>query len=112
MATTELTVKVDENAMHKANAVLQELGLDMSIAINVFLTQVWISRDIPFPADLDRARILDVSGYSEEQGFREAVRKAIEETKASGNPVALYDQELKKAYLEYPDGRRDYDFAK
>lgn len=112
MATTELTVKVDENAMNKANAVLQKLGLDMSTAINVFLTQVCISRDIPFPADLDRARILDVSGYSEEQGFREAVKTEIAETKANGHPVALYDQELKKAYLEYPDGRRDYDFAK
>ena len=112
MATTELTVKVDENAMNKANAVLQKLGLDMSTAINVFLTQVCISRDIPFPADLDRARILDVSGYSEEQGFREAVRQAIAETKARGNPVAMYDAELKKPYFEYPDGRREYDIAK
>ena len=41
-----------------------------------------------------------------------SIQKAIAATEARGNPVALYDAELKKAYLEYPDGRRDYDFAK
>ena len=112
MATTQLTIEVDEFVLKKANEVFRELDLDMSTAINIYLSHVWISHDIPFPADLDRARILDASGYIEEQGFREAIRKEIAEAKANGHPVALYDKELKKAYLEYPDGRRDYDFAK
>ena len=34
----------------------------------------------------------------------------IATAKATGHPVGLYDAELKKAYLEYPDGYRDYDF--
>ena len=112
MATTELTIEVDEFVLKKANEVFQELSLDMSTAINIYLTQVWISHDIPFPADLDRARILDAEVYSMEQGSREAVRKAIAEAKANGHPIGRYDSELKKAYLEYPDGRRDYEFSK
>lgn len=108
MDTTELIVIVDETALRKAETVFQELGLETSTAINIFLTQVWLSKDIHFPTDLDRARVLDVEGYSMEQCFRAAVRKEIAETKARGNPVALYDAELKKPYFEYPDGRREY----
>lgn len=112
MATTELTIEVDEFVLKKANEVFQELSLDMSTAINIYLTHVWISHGIPFPADLDRARILDAEVYSMEQGSRVVIQKELAEAKANGHPVGLYDQELKKAYLEYPDGRQDYDFAK
>ncbi len=39
-------------------------------------------------------------------------RKAIELEKAlktaRGEPIAQFDQQTQKAYLEYPDGRREY----
>lgn len=28
--------------------------------------------------------------------------------KVKGLPIACYDEETKRAYLEYPDGRREY----
>ena len=40
--------------------------------------------------------------------LRIGVRHAIEEAKAKGIPIARYDNKLQKAYLEYPDGRREY----
>lgn len=40
--------------------------------------------------------------------FRMAIRHEIEEVKAKGLPIARYDKELRRAYLEYPDGRREY----
>ena len=40
--------------------------------------------------------------------LRMGIRHAIEEAKAKGIPIARYDNDLKKAYLEYPDGRREY----
>ena len=82
--------EVDENAMNQAIAVLQEIGMDMSTAINIYLTQVWVSESIHFLADIDQASILDLNGYSMEQCFRAAVQKAIAETKARGNPIGLY----------------------
>lgn len=39
--------------------------------------------------------------------FGEAVRKSISEAKEKGQPVAMYDRSERKAYLEYPDGRRE-----
>ena len=40
--------------------------------------------------------------------FQAAVTDSINKSKQLGLPIALYDKESKKAYLEYPDGRREY----
>lgn len=40
--------------------------------------------------------------------FRMGIHHAIEEAKAKGIPIARFDKVLRKAYLEYPDGRREY----
>ena len=40
MATTNINIRTDSELKAKAQAVLSELGLDMSTAINVFLTQL------------------------------------------------------------------------
>lgn len=40
--------------------------------------------------------------------FQAAVNDSINRSKQLGLPVAFYDQELMKAYLQYPDGRREY----
>ena len=40
--------------------------------------------------------------------FQAAVADSINKAKQLGLPIALYDKESKKAYLEYPDGRREY----
>ena len=40
--------------------------------------------------------------------FKESIRIDNEVRKIKGLPVAKYDIITKKAYLEYPDGRREY----
>ncbi len=40
--------------------------------------------------------------------FCEAIRLQNERKIAMGCPIAGYDEEEDKAYLEYPDGRREY----
>ena len=40
--------------------------------------------------------------------FQAAVTDSINKSKQLGLPIALYDKESKKAYIEYPDGRREY----
>ncbi|MCR5474337.1 MAG: hypothetical protein K6F28_03940 [Lachnospiraceae bacterium] len=50
-------------------------------------------------------------GISDEeltQRFKESIRIDNEIRKIKGLPVAKYDDEKKQAYLEYPDGRREY----
>lgn len=40
--------------------------------------------------------------------FKESIRIDDEVRRIKGLPVARYDDETKRAYLEYPDGRRVY----
>ncbi|MBR6380603.1 MAG: hypothetical protein IKS07_02865 [Lachnospiraceae bacterium] len=40
--------------------------------------------------------------------FKESIRIDDEIRRIKGLPVARYDDETKRAYLEYPDGRREY----
>lgn len=40
--------------------------------------------------------------------FKESIRIDNEIRKIKGLPFAGYDDEIQKAYLEYPDGRREY----
>ena len=37
-----------------------------------------------------------------------AVNAAIEKAKVCGKPIARYDIEEKRVYMEYPDGHREY----
>ena len=37
-----------------------------------------------------------------------AVKAAIDRAKICGKPIARYDAETDRAYLEYPDGERKY----
>lgn len=50
-------------------------------------------------------------GISDEEltkRFTEAIRIDNEIKKIKGIPIAKFDKEAKKPYLEYPDGRREY----
>ncbi len=42
------------------------------------------------------------------QRFKESIRIDDEIRRIKGLPVARYDAVSQKAYLEYPDGRREY----
>ncbi|MBQ6442103.1 MAG: hypothetical protein IJJ13_05885 [Lachnospiraceae bacterium] len=50
-------------------------------------------------------------GVSDEEmteRFKEAIRIDNEERRIKGEPVAKYDNDKRRAYLEFPDGRRQY----
>jgi len=52
-----------------------------------------------------------VNGVSDEEmtrRFQEAVRLANERKRIKGLPIQKYDIDLKKPYLEYPNGERKY----
>ena len=42
------------------------------------------------------------------RSFQKSVSKAIAEAKAAGAPIARWDNTCKRAYMEDPDGTRDY----
>ena len=61
MATANLNVRVDENIKKRAEELLEDLGMNMSTAINVFLRQLVRVHGIPFEirADIPNAETLE-----------------------------------------------------
>ena len=113
MASEELNIPVNRAVMEEAEKVFQQNGLTIQTAINMYLKKV---------ADIDGTQFL-LALLKEEQEynkaldqqddymtavFKAAVNEAIQDSFASGIPVARYDVEAKKPYMEYPDGRREY----
>lgn len=48
MTTQTLNVRIDKNVKNKAQKVAQELGLDLSSAIKIFLNKMILTKSIPF----------------------------------------------------------------
>lgn len=54
MATTNLNIRIDEDLKKQAEEIFNELGLNMSTALTVFLRQTVRSNGIPFELRLDK----------------------------------------------------------
>lgn len=52
-AVSQIAVKVDDELKKEATAIFNELGLDMSTAVKLFLKQSVLTRSIPFDVKLD-----------------------------------------------------------
>ncbi|EGL88284.1 addiction module antitoxin, RelB/DinJ family [Streptococcus infantis SK1076] len=50
---SQIAVRVDEQLKKEATALFNELGLDMSTAVKLFLKQSVLTRSIPFKLALD-----------------------------------------------------------
>ena len=54
MASTNLNVRVDADVKKSAETVLDELGMNMSTAVNIFLRAVIREEGIPFKVSLKK----------------------------------------------------------
>ncbi|GHU49077.1 hypothetical protein FACS1894127_1310 [Clostridia bacterium] len=101
MSETRLSVRVDNTTKRNAEAVFNALGMNLSTGINIFLTRVAQSRSIPFTLELD--------SDPQDLLMRGTVKAKIHNMVENGTPIALFDAEQNRPYLEYPDGRRIYE---
>ena len=90
MSTTPTQIRIDANIKKLANELFNDLGLDMSGAVNLFLHQCVLRGGLPFPVEtpdytqrtltaMDEARRIshnpDVPGYTS----MDTLKKALEE---------------------------------
>lgn len=54
-------------------------------------------------ADLDKLTDDEITAL-----FQKSVQEAIDENRKKGLPVCRYDKELRKSYILYPDGHKEY----
>ena len=93
-----INIRIDQKLKKAANEVLSNVGLDMSSAVKLFLTQVVILKKIPFQART-------VNGFTPEQ--EEELLKDIAEMdeKIKSGKAKLYDNvhQMFEDILNEPD---------
>ena len=108
MAEARLNIRIDADIKAQAEEVFQQLGLTMSSGINIFLSKVAAEKRIPFQLTLERVNTIGYDTYLFEQAAINLVNEKLAEYGQKGKPVARYDDVKKRPYLEYPDGRKEY----
>ena len=63
MATTNINIRTDSELKAKSQAILTDLGLDMSTAINVYLNQIVYRQAIPFEIAKPSNKIAKLGGW-------------------------------------------------
>lgn len=82
---TTINIRIDADIKHKATITLNKLGLDMSSAIKMFLTQVIHQKEIPFVSSINSKKI------------RERWDKEFEDAKKNGKRYTNMDELIKDA---------------
>jgi addiction module RelB/DinJ family antitoxin len=109
MTEARLNIRIDAETKEVAEKVFRSMGLTMSSGINVFLTRVAAERAIPFTLSAAHPSEIGADAYAFEQAAVLAVRERVEEMRYNAAPIARFDDEKRRPYLEYSDGRRNYE---
>jgi DNA-damage-inducible protein J len=96
MAT--INVRTDEKRKKLATAILNEMGLDMSSAIQLFLQQVIITKSIPFPV-----RTVNGFTFEQEASILKDVSELEEEIDAGTVKAYSSAEEMMEDILNDPD---------
>ena len=104
-----VTVRVDRDLKEQAEALFERMGLNISTALNVFLRKAVDESAIPFPISVKPMGIgYGLSANEISETFIAAAYGDVTENKKKGFPIAKYDTDKRQAYLESPDGIREY----
>jgi len=103
-----VTIRVDRELKENAEALFDYLGLNMTNAINIFLRKAVDQKGIPFPVNTNIQWAGELNTEEVTEVFKKAVYQEIEKKQKKGLPIARYDVKSKRAYLENPDGSREY----
>lgn len=103
-----VTIRVNRELKEDAEALFEYLGLNISNAVNIFLRKAVDQRGIPFPVNTEYQGFAGLGINEVTTVFSNAVKRDLERKQKNGIPVARYDKELGRAYLENSNGQREY----
>jgi DNA-damage-inducible protein J len=88
---TQIQIRIDEKTKKDAQAILSEVGMDLSSAIKVYLKQIIIYKGLPM-------KVLTENGFTIEQ--EKEIIKASEEAKLGINVVEARTAKEAAAYFD------------
>ncbi|EGO62194.1 hypothetical protein ALO_19572 [Acetonema longum DSM 6540] len=96
--TTNIYVRLEPGLKEEAEAILTELGIPISNAVNIFLKQVVMHKGIPFDVKLPTEKFVSVADMSEKE-INAKLEKGYEDF-LQGN--------TKSVSVTFADIRKDY----
>ncbi|MGX7107496.1 type II toxin-antitoxin system RelB/DinJ family antitoxin [Hutsoniella sourekii] len=82
MSSTNIKVRVDKEIKEKAQSIFEDLGMNMSTGINIFLAAVLREEGIPFQLNIHTASpVKEGVGVLEEKLDPYRIEKAIEKNR-------------------------------
>jgi len=104
-----VTFRIDKELKERAERLFENLGMNMSTALNVFLRKSVEEAAIPFPVS-SKSPLFGAGNMPDEitRVFISAVDNEIAKKEQNEYPVARYDIIRKEAYLQVADGKREY----
>jgi DNA-damage-inducible protein J len=65
--TTNLYVRIEPGLKEQAESILDQLGIPLSNAVNIFLKQVVMQNGIPFPVKLPLTNPINITNVTQEE---------------------------------------------
>ena len=96
--TANLYARIEPELKEQAEAILSELGIPVSNAINMFYKQIILQRGIPFELKLPHERPLDMSTLSQEQLHAELEKGYADITAGRTKPAEEVFASIRKDY--------------
>jgi len=92
--TSNIFTRVEPEIKEQAEKVLDQLGIPMSNAINIFLRQIVLQKGIPFEIKLPQSKAVAYGSLTEEQ-FNAEIEKGLSDL-SSGKVVSAQSVIKKK----------------
>lgn len=109
MGATRVNLTIDEATKKEVMPLLDDFGMDMSTAVNIFLKSIVRERRFPLQIEATKMRpktAFDMNGEELTEYFCTAVANR-NVTQESAYVLAM-DLTERKPYRLYPDGRKEY----
>lgn len=90
MLQSQIQIRIDEKTKKDAQVILEDLGLDLSSAIKIYLKQIILFKGIPL-------KLVTENGLTVQE--EKAILKASKEAKAGKNVTTAKNWKETKSYL-------------
>ena len=97
--TTNLSIRIDRSLKDEADQVFNEMGMNLTTAINIFVRQVVRQKKIPFEISIDAGPEKSASLFDAIMAV-ERIRENAEQNGTAQMSMAEIDAEIKAARAE------------
>lgn len=100
--TANILARVEPEVKREAEAIMAQLGIPVSVMINMLYKQIIMTRGIPFSVNIPKTEVPKARDEMTDEEFNERIRESLADAKAGlGRPADEVFDELIKRAREY-----------